>query len=49
MVRARPSHQKNQNNDLFLKEPRLETNETPVRVSLDELISEAEADIADGR
>ena len=28
---------------------RLEANETPVRVSLDELIDEAQAEIADGR
>lgn len=32
-----------------LARARLEANETPVRVSLDELIDEAQAKIADGR
>ncbi|MNO07448.1 putative antitoxin of the YafO-YafN toxin-antitoxin system [compost metagenome] len=32
-----------------LVKARIDANETPVRVSLDDLIGEAEADIADGR
>ncbi|MBO1541426.1 MULTISPECIES: type II toxin-antitoxin system Phd/YefM family antitoxin [unclassified Pseudomonas] len=34
---------------VHLVKARLDANETPVRVSLDDLISEAEADIANGR
>ena len=32
-----------------LVKARIDANETPVRVSLDDLIGEAEADIANGR
>ena len=34
---------------IHLVKARLDANETPVRVSLDDLIGEAEADIANGR
>ncbi|MGR4974600.1 type II toxin-antitoxin system Phd/YefM family antitoxin [Pseudomonas sp. LARHCG127] len=34
---------------VHLVKARLDANETPVQVSLDDLISEAEADIANGR
>lgn len=34
---------------VHLVKARLDANETPVRVSLDDLIGEAEADIANGR
>ncbi|ALI09279.1 MULTISPECIES: type II toxin-antitoxin system Phd/YefM family antitoxin [Pseudomonas] len=34
---------------VHLVKSRLDANETPVRVSLDDLIGEAEADIANGR